>query len=69
MEQKLSLGRPEFLDRILGLYKSGLSSEEIATRILTNDAETTTFRVEALVEMVIQYANRDWGPITDRRMH
>jgi len=48
----------KFLDRIFEMYNSGLSSEEIAIRILTFDMETVEFYLEAMVEIIIKYGSQ-----------
>lgn len=41
------------VERILTLYESGLTLEEIVERIFTTDTETAAFRMEALIQIVI----------------
>lgn len=46
------------LGRILELYVSGRSAEEIAAQILTTEPENAMFRAAMLVEIILQYACR-----------
>lgn len=46
------------LTRILELHSSGLSAEEIAGGILTTEPENVLFRSKILIEIILQYANR-----------
>ena len=61
MEVKLTNAAQHLCDGIVEMYESGLSCEEIAARILTADAETASFRIEVLVQIVIEYATRHAG--------
>jgi hypothetical protein len=46
------------LQRILELHSSGLTPQEITTRILTSEPETAGFRAEMLIEIIIALAER-----------
>lgn len=68
MEDKLSKAAQQLLDRIIKSYRAGLSPEQIASRILLNDMEATTFRIEALVEIAVEYSNQYLEGHIDRRV-
>ncbi|MFP3870134.1 MAG: hypothetical protein ACLFVT_04530 [Syntrophobacteria bacterium] len=58
MKRKLDSGAQALVDRILALYNSGLTLEEIVDRIFTTDTKTAAFRMEALIQIVIDWSNR-----------
>ena len=58
MEVKLTKAARGMLDRVMKLHNSGLSTEEISTRIFTPDMETIKFCIQGMVEIIIEYCNR-----------
>ena len=58
MEVKLTKAAQGMLDRVMKLHNSGLSTEEISTRIFTPDMETIKFCIQGMVEIIIEYGNR-----------
>ena len=51
-------GTQTLLQRILELHSSGLTPQEITTKILTSEPETAKFRAEMLIEIIVTLANR-----------
>jgi len=46
------------LQRILEFHSSGLTPQEITTKILTSEPETAMFRAEMLIEIIVTLANQ-----------
>ena len=55
----MTIGAQKYLDRILEMHNSGHTSGKIAYRILTLDMETVEFCLEAMVEIIIKYAENE----------
>ena len=58
MNDRITKSAQKYLDRIMEMHNSGLSSEEIACRILTLDTETVEFCLEAMVEIIIKFVSQ-----------
>ena len=58
MNDSITKSAQKYLDRVMEMHNSGLSSEEIACRIITLDTETVEFCLEAMVEIIIKFVSQ-----------